>query len=150
MKRLIIALVMVVATTGLLLAPSPADALTPARYDQQAFHSTNVHRAAHHRRTLRYGSCLKHYANAQAARMARQHRMFHQRLRPILRTCHLAVVGENVAYGYPNGWQVVNQGWMHSAEHKRNILDRRFGRLAIGARRDSRGVWYVSQVFGGR
>lgn len=148
MKRLIIVLVAVAATAGMLLAPTPADALTPARYTQQAFHSTNVHRSAHHLRTLRYGSCLKRYAEAQARRMARQHRMFHQDLHPVLRACGLTVVGENVAYGYKTGWSVVNRGWMHSPEHRANILDARFGKLAIGARRDSRGVWYVSQLLG--
>ena len=148
MRRLTIFAVAALVATTVLFAPGSAQALTPERYAQEAFHSTNVHRQAHHLRTLKYGSCLKRYANAQAARMARQHRMFHQKLRPILTKCHLTVVGENVAYGFKTGWAVVNQGWMKSPEHRANILDKRFGYLAIGAHRDSRGVWYVSQVLG--
>jgi len=148
MKRLTVTIVTVLAALALVAVPGQAEALTPHRYSAEAFHSTNVHRVAHHERRLKYGPCLKRYANYQARRMARQHRMFHQALRPILRACHLTVVGENVAFGYKNGWRVVNQGWMHSPEHRRNILDKRFGRLAIGAARDSRGVWYVSQVLG--
>lgn len=147
MRRLITILAAVLIAMTVALVPGQAQALTPARYAHQAVHTTNVHRKAHHRRRLKVGPCLRKFAARQATRMARQHRMFHQRLRPVLRTCGLTVAGENVAYGYKNGWSVVNKGWMHSPEHKRNILDRRFGYVGIAARR-SRGVWYVSQVLG--
>jgi uncharacterized protein YkwD len=126
----------------------PAEAATPAAtYQNQAFAATNHHRANHHLVTLRRQHCVQTFAVRQARRMARQHRMFHQHLGPILRQCGLSRVGENVAYGYPTGRSVVNDGWMHSPGHRANILDRRYRVMGIGARK-SGGRWYVSQVFG--
>ena len=47
--------------------------------------------------------------------MADREDMEHQQLGPIMRDCGLSAVGENVAYGYPNGRAVV-RGWMNSTE----------------------------------
>jgi uncharacterized protein YkwD len=80
--------------------------------------------------------------------MANQERMFHQELGPMMSACHLQMAGENVAYGYPTGKAVVNQGWMHSEGHRANILEPRYRRMAIAARKGDDGRWYVSQVFG--
>ena len=63
---------------------------------------------------------------------------------------HLVAAGENVAYGYPNGRAVVNQGWMKSEGHRANILSRGFKLVAVAARRDDDGTWYAAQVFGRR
>ena len=79
--------------------------------------------------------------------MAVQERMFHQDLGPVLRRCGLSYVGENVAYGYSSGRSVV-AAWMHSEGHRRNILDRQFRLLGIGARQSDDGTWYAAQVFG--
>jgi len=147
-KRLTTVIAVAIVTFAVLLVPGQAQAVTASRYAQQAVHSTNVHRHAHHLRTLKVGACLRKHAARQAQRMANQHRMFHQALKPVLRDCGLTVAGENVAYGFTTGWAVVNKGWMHSAPHRHNILDKRFGYVGIAARRDSRGVWYVSQVLG--
>jgi uncharacterized protein YkwD len=79
--------------------------------------------------------------------MAQQRRIYHQDLRPILDACKLSTVGENVAYGYPNGKSAVS-AWMASPGHRRNILNSNFRLIAVGAYQDSRGAWYVAQVFG--
>ena len=42
--------------------------------------------------------------------MATETSMYHQDLGPILEECGLNMVGENVAYGYPNGRAVVAAG----------------------------------------
>ena len=39
-------------------------------------------------------------------------------------------------------------GWMKSEDHRANILERRYRRMAIVARKGDDGRWYVSQVFG--
>jgi uncharacterized protein YkwD len=57
-------------------------------------------------------------------------------------------VGENVAYGYPNGRSVVNDGWMRSPGHRANILNPDFRLMGIGARKGHDGRWYVAQVLG--
>jgi len=135
--------------TILLLGLAPAQAATPqATYQHQARVATNQQRADHHRVRLARQDCVQRYAVRQARRMAAQERMFHQDLGRVLRECHLSRAGENVAYGYPTGRSVVNQGWMHSAGHRANILDRRFRLLGVGARKGDDGRWYAAQVFG--
>lgn len=139
------------------LSLSPAVAVPPgeelarsaqSRYQKQAFAATNDQRAKHDRARLRAQDCVQRFAVRQAKRMARQERIYHQALRPILRQCGLSTVGENVAYGYANGRAVVNDGWMHSAGHRRNILSPDYRLLGVGARKSSDGTWYAAQVFG--
>ena len=141
--------VVAAAATALTLAP-PAQAATAASYSAAAFRATNHQRAQHDRVRLRHQPCLQRFARKQAVRMANQERMFHQDLGPMMSACHLRMAGENVAYGYPSGRAVVNQGWMHSAGHRANILERRYRLLAVAAREGDDGSWYVSQVFGRR
>ena len=52
--------------------------------------------------------------------------------------------GENIAYGQKTAREVVTD-WMHSASHRRNILDCSFTRIGVGL--DSRGM-YWTQDFG--
>ena len=73
--------------------------------------------------------------------------MYHQSMKPILEKCHLSQVGENVAFGYPNGKAVI-EAWMHSPDHKKNLLNSRHRLIGLGAYQDAGGHWYVSQVFG--
>ena len=80
--------------------------------------------------------------------MAHREQIFHQDLGVLLRTCGLSTAGENVAYGYPTGRSVVNNGWMHSEGHRANILNPAFKLMGIAARKGHDGSWYVSQVFG--
>ncbi|GAB3201500.1 CAP domain-containing protein [Nocardioides hungaricus] len=148
MKTLAI-LATLVATAALWLVP--AQAQTPeATYQQQIFASTNQQREKRDRVGFRHQACVQRYAVRQAKRMARQQRMFHQDLGRVLRECGLSRAGENVAYGYPSGRVLVNQGWMRSAGHRRNILNRDFRLLGTGAARSADGTWYAVQVFGRR
>ena len=83
--------------------------------------------------------------------MAQREQMYHQDLRGVvMRQCHLSTAGENVAAGYPGGRSVVNDGWMHSAGRRANILRPSFSLMGIGARKGHNGRWYVAQVFGHR
>lgn len=148
LRRTLGALVLAIATTTSLWLV-PAQAATPeSRYQNQAFAATNKHRVEHDRVRLRKQDCVQRYAVRQAKRMARQERMFHQDLGTVLRACRLSTAGENVAYGYPTGKSVVNQGWMRSAGHRRNILSPSFRLMGIGARKGADGRWYAAQVFG--
>jgi uncharacterized protein YkwD len=137
------------ATT--LIGLAPAAAQTPEQtYQRQAFAATNQQRDRHDRADLRHQDCVHRYAVRQAARMARQDRMFHQDLGRVLRDCGLRMAGENVAYGYQTGRAVVNAGWMHSEGHRANILNPSYRLLGLGARRSDEGRWYAAQVFGRR
>jgi len=52
---------------------------------------------------------------------------------------------ENVAYGSPNGRDVV-EGWKSSSGHRRNMLGP-YKYIGIGVARDRRGVLYYTQIF---
>ncbi len=149
MRRLVVlvaTLTMLVATGA---AAAPAQAKTPAgKYAQQVFAATNANRTHNGVKALKASDCLKRAAVRQAKAMARQERIFHQDLGNMLRECKLSTAGENVAYGYPNGRSLVNDGWMNSDGHRANILNRSFRLIGIGARKGHDGRWYVSQVFG--
>jgi uncharacterized protein YkwD len=143
------------ATVALVLATgtaaAPAQARTAAgRYAAEATSATNTNRMEHGLPALRPNRCLHRAAVRQATRMAQREQMFHQDLGAVLGRCHLSAAGENVAYGYPSGTSVVEDGWMQSAGHRANILDPSFTLMGIGARKGHNGRWYVAQVFGRR
>ena len=143
-------LVTLAVTATLVGSPGAANAGPAAEYAERAVKATNTAREANHRKPLKVDECLRDFARKQAQAMADAEEMYHQELRPIMETCHLVSVGENVAYGYPTGRSVVNRGWMRSEGHRANILSRGFKLVAVAARRDDDGTWYAAQVFGRR
>jgi uncharacterized protein YkwD len=136
---------------GLVLVAVPltqsAQASPSGNYEKSVQVNTNVQRTHSGRVALHGASCLDRFAERQARAMAKRGKMYHQDIRRILRVCKLSTVGENVAYGYPNGKSVV-AAWMNSKDHRANILRKRYRLIAVGAYRNSHGTWYVSQVFG--
>ena len=140
------------ALAAVLLVPagSPAGAETRASigYAHNAVSATDTVRANRGMSTFVFSDCLARLAWAQAHRMARQHRLFHQDLGVPMSTCHLTYAGENVASGFATGSKVVYDGWMKSPPHRANILSIHYRLMAIGAVRSDDGRWYVSQVFG--
>ncbi len=129
---------------------SAAKATAHGKYQRQAHDATNRNRSAQGLKGLKKADCVQKFAVRQARRMAQQENMYHQELGPIMAACGLSSVGENVAYGYPTGRSVVNEGWMNSAGHRANILNPDFTLMGIGARKGHNGRWYVAQVFGRR
>lgn len=125
----------------------PAQASPSQTYETSVYDNTNIQRHRYNRTSLRGSRCLDRYAERQARAMAAKGRIYHQNLWAILDACNLSAVGENVAFGYPNGKAAV-AAWMQSKGHRANILNTRYRLIAVGAYQDSRGFWYVSQVFG--
>lgn len=117
------------------------------RYEADVLKGTNTERTSRGLKALKAQSCVDRYAEAQAARMAKEQRMYHQDLGPILKECGLRTAGENVAYGYTSGAAVM-QGWMNSPGHRANILNSSFQLLGVGAAQNLDGRWYSAQVFG--
>ena len=145
-------LVLLVAPVAI-TTPASASAAAPtaaASYGDSAFAATNRQRAKRERAALRRNDCLHRHAVRQARKMANRERIWHQDLGRVLENCHMSRVGENVAYGYPTGRSVVNDGWMKSDGHRENILSRKFRLMAVAARKGDDGRWYVAQVFGAR
>jgi uncharacterized protein YkwD len=129
-------------------APQHADAVTASsRYEGDVAKYTNAERTKRGLVKLKWNGCLDRYAEAQAVRMAKRHSLQHQALLPILKNCHMNLVGENIAMGYPSG-KAATAAWMHSPGHRANILKPSYRLLGHGAYRDSHGTWWVSHVFG--
>ncbi len=55
-------------------------------------------------------------------------------------------MGENLAMGQISAEEVCGQ-WRHSADHRRNMTNRRFHRIGIGLAADEEGVGYWVQIF---
>jgi uncharacterized protein YkwD len=150
-RALILAVTATLSTLTPALALSPASGLTADEphadaYEQQAVDTTNDERVDHDMAALRPDACLSGLADRQAARMARQGRLFHQDLGAVLRSCGLSSAGENVAEGYRNGRALVSRGWMRSPGHRANILTRPFRVVAVGAAQSGTGRWYVAEL----
>lgn len=58
-------------------------------------------------------------------------------------------IGENLFFceGYDDFDSLAVRGWMRSAEHRRNILDRQFNGTGIGIAQTRDGRIYITQVF---
>lgn len=54
--------------------------------------------------------------------------------------------GENIAYGQRTPEEVMN-GWMNSAGHRANILNKDFTTIGVGYRQNSKGIGYWVQLF---
>jgi len=142
-------LVVAVIATGALVA-SPAPAATPAatKYATKVHQRVNTIRANHGLVRLKKNKCLQRHAAKQAARMAKQRRIFHQDLTKIQEACRMGWVGENVATGNLPPKQIVRM-WMNSSGHRANILRKQFRLTGVAARKAG-GRWWVAQVFGRR
>lgn len=140
----------VLATTvALLVGPAalPVAASVSGKYELAVQRATNAERTKRDLSKLKHRECLDNYAEAQARRMAKKKKLYHQSLKPILKKCKLRMVGENVAYGYSSG-KATTRAWMRSPGHKANIVNKRYTKMGIGAYRDSKGRWWVAQVLG--
>ena len=132
---------------SLVLAFAPASASTAATYESETIRWTNIKRVDAHKVAVKPQSCVDRYAEKQAAWMASHRQLKHQNLHTVLKACKLTRVSENIAYGYPTGRAVVT-AWMNSSGHRANLLSSPVRLIGVGAVKDSRGVWWVSQVFG--
>lgn len=129
-------------------ATMPASALSASdTYEADVIKYANVERAKKRVALVKANSCLDRYAEAQAKAMATKKRMYHQSMSPILKACNLNLVGENVAFGYGSG-KSVTAAWMKSPSHRANLLNSKHRLIGVGAYKDSRGYWYVSEVLG--
>jgi uncharacterized protein YkwD len=132
-------LVLAALVTGALTAP-PAGATTV----EDSFTSAlNAERTSRDIPALTIHSSLVDVARAQAQRMADSNVLYHN---PKLTTDvkHWRWVGENVGYG--GSAAIVHDAFMHSPEHKANILDHDYTWVGIGAVVQGGRVW-VAQVF---
>ena len=100
-------------------------------------HLTNVARVAHGCRPLKQSSHLERAAQAHANDMASKHYFAHNSANGTLwwkRIMHYGYSdpgGENIARGFASTSSVVT-AWLHSPEHRRNIMNCQFKRIGVG------------------
>ena len=123
MRRTPLAAVLLAVLLVALLPPGVAHASPASEYAAKAVTATNEAREANDRKAFKVDECLLGFAKKQARADGAAGEIFHQDLGPIMDECGLVATGENVAYGYPTGRSVVNQGWMRSEGHRANILN---------------------------
>jgi len=115
-------------------------------YEDRIFALMNAERRRHGMRPLRRGSCASSYAERWSGQLARNQRLHHQSLRPLLRSCGARRAAENIGYGNVSA-EVLMKKWMASSRHRANILDPRLSYVGVGAARSKSGHWYAVQDF---
>jgi uncharacterized protein YkwD len=170
LRRLAAAAAVAVAVTALpTTAPSaPADAsptgsasttvaprIDPSAYGRRVLALTNKQRHAHHCPALHWQDQLQRSAQLHTNLMAARDVLSHLLANELGLVARILRVGyhpwhrlaENIAVGYPTPSTVMT-AWMHSPEHRRNILDCSLRDLGVGIKQDSSGTVWWTQDFG--
>lgn len=133
------------------IAPVGVDAAgyRPDGQECAVLREINRYRASRNLGKLRLSAALGAAATDHSAAQARQGRMYHSSLSPLVAKHGYkgTAFGENVAAGYGTGKSVFG-GWQKSAGHNRNMLDA--GWKAVGIARDKSGTQYWTAIFGNK
>lgn len=149
-----------------LSAASAADSTAPratvaartidaAAYGRRVLTLTNERRARHGCRALRWQYQLQRSAQQHTDLMSARDILSHLLASELGLVARILRVGyhpwsrlaENIAVGYTTPAEVV-KAWMHSPEHRRNMLDCRLRDLGVGVRLDDYGTVWWTQDFG--
>ena len=142
---LVFLLVAVFLVQGVATDPSPADAGTRDRAEMLQL--TNEDRADKERRALRLNEKLSRYARRHSREMAERGQLFHTPdLADKLRGLDWSLGAENVGMGA--SLPALEDVFMASRPHRRNILRSGFRRTAIGVV-ESNGSFWVTVIFYG-
>jgi uncharacterized protein YkwD len=157
-----------VVLTALLVSLTGGSAHAVVRvsvYSQQILEQTNGVRAKFDRPKLALNSCMDGYADSWAKHLATQKKALVHRssasLQAIMKKCGLRSIGENLAFGYPDGRSVVGRStdkvcssscskvnWMTSGGHRANQMNAAFRGIGVGAWRDSNDRYYSVALYG--
>lgn len=148
--RTAIAAVLATVLVGITAGSAQAYVRT-ATYQGQILTRTNEVRKAADRSKMGLSPCLDGYADAWAKHLATSEKKLTHRsassLTAIMKKCNLVGIGENLAFGYRTGTDVVN-AWVKSPGHNRNQMGRSFHRIGIGAYRDADDRYYAVALYG--
>ncbi len=134
------------ARTAAPVAPAPAPVLSVPTYADRVLTLTNSERTRRGLPPLTHSSCADGFADSWASNLSRLNTLAHQVLSPIVSTCRVVRVGENVGYGNVTPEQMVAM-WMGSSGHRANILGAGYTHLGVGAVRSATGRVHAVQVF---
>ena len=128
--------------------PPPAPAGTDA-YESQILALVNAQRSAAGLRPLTAHACADGFAEPWSPHMAAEGRLSHQSLGPVLSRCGAHTAAENVGMNSSASAADMVAGFMNSPPHRANILNASYTGIGVGAYRDARGIWWVTQDFVG-
>jgi uncharacterized protein YkwD len=145
---------------GMVMRPSVVAAasatLAANSLERQAFDLINMERARNGLAPLVWDGQLCHVARLHSEKMGRLNYFDHEDPdgtdlldRVSAEGIMWRSLGENIAYnqGYGNPASLAVDQWMHSPQHRANILRRNFTHSAIGVARTADGRVYLTQVF---
>jgi uncharacterized protein YkwD len=129
------------------IAPSHASAARPDRFEAALIEQINGARAAHGLRAVRHSGRLSRVADRHSRELTRTGRLSHVALDGSTASQRLSrftrgPIGEVIAWNSrrrPRAVAIVSQ-WLGSPGHRAVLLDGRFGRVGLGARRGRRGM----------
>ena len=139
--------ILLVALLSLGLVQSPAFAATSL--ERQMLRLTNASRVNHDVRRLRLDDVRTNKAHKHSAAMARAGELYHT-ADPAgfyLRGVRWSKWGENVGRT-SGGLDGLQDAFMRSAVHRRNILDSRFKKVGVGVVRRGGTVWVTLFFYG--
>lgn len=140
-------------------APAPTPGITMTQEEIRFVELANKERVERGLKQLKIDPLLVKIARAHSLEMAEKHYFAHDSPTPGLKTAldrylamadrrpAWALVGENLFYCSIVGADRGHTALMNSEGHRKNILESRFDRIGVGAYIDSRGEFYVTQMF---
>lgn len=137
---------------SLLVAFAPAHSRAETRFGRRLYmvSLTNTDRQDHQRAALDLNRRISRYAKHHSEQMAATGYIYHSdsnTLRRILAPYHWSIGGENVGVG--GSLNSLESAFMHSKEHRENILRSTFDHMAVGLYRDDDGRLWVTVIFYG-
>jgi uncharacterized protein YkwD len=110
---------------------------------------TNQDRSARGRADLNFNAKISRYAKDHSRQMANKGFLYHSddsTLMGLLAPYHWSAGGENVGVG--GSLDGLESAFMHSKDHRENILGRQYDHMAVGVFRDGDTLW-VTVIFYG-
>lgn len=135
----------------LIVGFAPARSHADERFGRRLFmvSLTNTDRADHERRVLDFNAKISRYAKHHSQEMAGKGYIYHSdtdALRKILGPYDWSIGGENVGVG--GSLESLESAFMHSKEHRENILRSAFDHMAVGLYTEDDKVWVTIIFYG--
>ncbi len=141
-RRILAVAVLVAALVTGLAAPASA-----AGMRGRMLRLINDVRVAHGEHTLHLNLTVSHMARHHSRRMSERDTLFHTpHLDRKLADLHWTVLGENIAFA--GTVHEIFHLWMHSAEHRANILKAAYRHVGIGLYRGRGSIWATTDFWG--
>ena len=138
---------MLALTLTLTTGVAHAGGFRPARAREKVLHFVNQYRVHHGLRRVHDNRDVDRTAQHHSNLMKNSRTLFHSSsMWTKLRGHHARCWAENIGMG-PSVWKVF-KGWVHSSEHRTNMLGRRYRRTGIGVAY-AHGYYWITQIFYG-